>query len=361
VKKLRIVIYIGLVIVILLCLASPVSAACSIVGKWSQDSFAGCVVDCYTDGTCTQQIPGNYVGPNTGIWVLNGDNKVTIYWNFMDPYWGQNFIDYTTIGADCNSYTGINKLGYTYRGSRIISHPVAVTTTIQDTSITIHATPYVTTDTSIFGNSNSAGSQPENIFNNILLIPFIVVIIVLFIVASFALSRKKKYIASEGVSKTATYNSDSSENQLSATSTTSPSLHHDVFISYAHQNKTIADAICGTLETNRIRCWIAPRDILPGMNYQESIIDAIDESRIMVLVYSSFTNNSPHITRELTRAVSKNVIIIPFRVEDVPLSKSMEYLIGIPHWLDAMTPPLEQHIEKLVQTVKVLLTKAKTK
>jgi hypothetical protein len=37
----------------------------------------------------------------------------------------------------------------------------------------------------------------------------------------------------------------------------------------------------------------------------------------------------------------------------------MEYLIGIPHWLDALTPPLEQQFEKLVQTVKVLLEKQK--
>jgi protein involved in ribonucleotide reduction len=79
----------------------------------------------------------------------------------------------------------------------------------------------------------------------------------------------------------------------------------------------------------------------------------------MVLVYSSFTNNSPHIIRELTKAVSKNVIIIPFRIEDAPLSKSMEYLISIPHWLDAMTPPLEVHINKLAQDIQNILAREK--
>jgi len=81
----------------------------------------------------------------------------------------------------------------------------------------------------------------------------------------------------------------------------------------------------------------------------------------MVLVYSSKSNNSDHVIRELTKAVSSGAIIIPFQIEDVPPSKDMEYLIGIPHWLDALTPPLEQHIVKLVQTIQVFLAKAKTK
>jgi hypothetical protein len=46
----------------------------------------------------------------------------------MDPYWGKNFIDYTTISADCNSYTGINMLGYHYGATRMSSPAVAAST-----------------------------------------------------------------------------------------------------------------------------------------------------------------------------------------------------------------------------------------
>ena len=138
--------------------------------------------------------------------------------------------------------------------------------------------------------------------------------------------------------------------------TTGPAaVHHDVFISYSHEDKPIADAICATLESQRIRCWIAPRDVLPGENFPVAIIQAIEVSRIMVLIFSSHSNNSGHVIRELTKAVNKGVIIIPFRIEDVPPSQAMEYLIGVPHWLDALTPPLEQHMGRLAQTVVVLL------
>lgn len=137
--------------------------------------------------------------------------------------------------------------------------------------------------------------------------------------------------------------------------------HHDVFISHSSKDKPVADAICNYLESREIRCWIAPRDILPGMQYQESIINAIDSSSIMVLVFSSDSNQSPHVLTEVNEAMSNNIIIIPFRVEDIQPSKSMKYLIGVPHWLDAITPPMEQHIQKLAETIKTLIAQKKEK
>jgi hypothetical protein len=135
--------------------------------------------------------------------------------------------------------------------------------------------------------------------------------------------------------------------------------HHDVFISYAQLDKPIADAVCAKLESRHIRCWIAPRDVPPGKNFPEAIIDAIEESKIVTLIFSSHSNNSPHVLREVTKAVNKGCIIVPFRVEDVVPSKSMEYLISVPHWLDAITPPLEKHIDELAGNVERILLSSK--
>ncbi len=131
-------------------------------------------------------------------------------------------------------------------------------------------------------------------------------------------------------------------------------MAHDVFISYAARDKAIADAVCATLERRRIRCWIAPRDVLPGRPFPEALIDAINHSRLLVLVFSSGSNESPQVMREVERAVSKGLPIIPLRIEDVPLSPAMEYFISAPHWLDALTPPLEAHLERLADTVEAL-------
>ena len=48
-------------------------------------------------------------------------------------------------------------------------------------------------------------------------------------------------------------------------------MAHDVFISYAQEDKPVADAVCALLESKRVRCWIAPRDVLAGQEYAEAI------------------------------------------------------------------------------------------
>ncbi|MCB9845528.1 MAG: toll/interleukin-1 receptor domain-containing protein [Phycisphaeraceae bacterium] len=136
---------------------------------------------------------------------------------------------------------------------------------------------------------------------------------------------------------------------------TTPGPDHDVFISYASDDKPVADAVCAGLEAERIRCWIAPRDILPGADWLESIIDAINRARIVVLVFSTRANASAQIKREIERAVSKGKAILPFRIEDVAPSGSLEYLLATQHWLDAISPPVQAHIATLARGVAGLL------
>jgi TIR domain len=134
-------------------------------------------------------------------------------------------------------------------------------------------------------------------------------------------------------------------------------MAHDVFVSYSSKDKTVADAVCATLERRGIRCWIAPRDILPGLDWGAAIVDAIGSSRVMVLVFSGNANKSPQIKREVERAVSKGVTIVPFRIEDVPLGKTFEYFISTAHWFDAFPPPIESHLERLADTAQALLSR----
>ena len=135
-------------------------------------------------------------------------------------------------------------------------------------------------------------------------------------------------------------------------------MAHDVFISYSSKDKIAADALCATLEAHGILCWIAPRNISYGSDYGEAIVDGINESRVMVLVFSSHANTSPHIKREVDRAVSKSLTIIPIRIEDVAPTRALEYYISPVHWLDAVAPPLEPHLEALAGKIQILLSKA---
>jgi WD40 repeat protein len=133
-------------------------------------------------------------------------------------------------------------------------------------------------------------------------------------------------------------------------------MSHDVFISYASEDKAVADAVCAKLEARGIRCWIAPRDILPGTDYGESIVTAIQNGRLMVLVFSRHSNASEHVKNEVERTVSAGKAVVPLRVEDVIPSGSLALHLSRRHWLDAVTPPLEKHLEILAQTVQALLS-----
>src|SRR5665213_2041274 len=131
----------------------------------------------------------------------------------------------------------------------------------------------------------------------------------------------------------------------------------DVFVSHSEHNKREADVVCGKLEAAGIRCWIAPRDIVPGTEWAEEIIDGIDKSRIMVLVFSEHANNSPQVKREVERAINREHTLISFRMENVMPTRAMEYCLGNTHWLDAFDPPLERHVGQLCAVVKQLILK----
>jgi hypothetical protein len=134
-------------------------------------------------------------------------------------------------------------------------------------------------------------------------------------------------------------------------------MPHDVFISYSSNDKAVADAACAALEAQKIRCWIAPRDVLAGKEYAKEIVEAINGCRVMVLVFSANVNTSPDIGSEVHLAFSRGIPIVSLRIENVLPQGAMEYRLSKTHWLDALTPPLEMRIGELVASVSRLLSR----
>lgn len=127
---------------------------------------------------------------------------------------------------------------------------------------------------------------------------------------------------------------------------------HDCFISYSHKDTKIAIAVQSILEQQGIRCWIDFRDATPGVDYAASIVRAIKNASIFVIILSQNSSDSVHVLNEINSAVNAGVAILPFKVDKSELNDSMEYYLGRTHWMDALTPPLESHIIKLADTIK---------
>ena len=135
-------------------------------------------------------------------------------------------------------------------------------------------------------------------------------------------------------------------------------MQRDVFVSYSVPDRDCAYDLVARLEARGMSVWIAPRDISPAAEWAEEIIDAIASARLMVLVFSSHSNSSPQVRREVERAVHKQVPILPFRIEDIVPSKSLEYFLSSQHWLDGFAAPRETQYERVCNHVAARLNAA---
>lgn len=133
---------------------------------------------------------------------------------------------------------------------------------------------------------------------------------------------------------------------------------HDVFISYSGRDKNAADAVCHALEADGIRCWIAPRDIFAGKDWSESILTAILNCKVFVLVLSRQSSAARQVQSEVLTAVAENRIVVPFRIEDIYPGGALRLQLSGTHWLDAFPPPLDPHLKKLSETLRLLMGEA---
>jgi hypothetical protein len=133
-----------------------------------------------------------------------------------------------------------------------------------------------------------------------------------------------------------------------------------VFISHSSKDRPTADAICAYLESAGIDCWIAPRDIEPGASWTKGIIQGLGTCRVLVLVFSEHANDSDHVQREVAKAFSTGLAVVPFRIKDVLPNQGLSYFLDTVQWLDARTEPLQKHLDALSELVKKLLADGTT-
>lgn len=125
----------------------------------------------------------------------------------------------------------------------------------------------------------------------------------------------------------------------------------NVFISFASVESDEANRVCELLEKNGASCFIATRDLVPGQEYAEQLIRNIDNVSVVVLLLSKASNESPHVLREVEYAVSHKVPILVYAMEEVKLSKSMEYFLMTHQWITLN----DDHEQKLLAGVQHII------
>jgi serine/threonine protein kinase len=129
-----------------------------------------------------------------------------------------------------------------------------------------------------------------------------------------------------------------------------------LFISYSHEDESIAGATCAALESAGIPCWIAPRDVRGGRPYSGQITQAIREARLLLLIFSQAANRSKHVLREVERAAHCQTELLTFRIDPVTPSDDLAYFLGVDHWVDGFRPlPPSDHFATLIEHARGLL------
>jgi TolB-like protein len=132
---------------------------------------------------------------------------------------------------------------------------------------------------------------------------------------------------------------------------------HDVFISYASHDSAVANDVSAALESQGIKCWIAPRDVTPGAFYADAIVHAIDASKAIVLILSNNAATSPHVLREIERGTSKRRPVLSLRIDQVQLPAGLQYFLNTSQWLDALGGNIALSLPKLVAAVRLAIEK----
>lgn len=128
-----------------------------------------------------------------------------------------------------------------------------------------------------------------------------------------------------------------------------------VFISHSNKDIAAADTVRARIETEKVRCWDASRDIPFGANWDQSVIAGLKSCRVLVLIFSSNANQSPQVLDEVKLAYETGLTIMPFRIEDETPGKEIQPWVSSAQWLDALTPPMERHLEKIALQVKACI------
>jgi hypothetical protein len=129
---------------------------------------------------------------------------------------------------------------------------------------------------------------------------------------------------------------------------------HDVFICYSSKDEARARAILAHLEQHGIRCWISSRDVRPGRNYQDSIVEAIESAKIILFLLSEFSNKTGEVKKELSLASSFDHAVIPLRLTDTKPNAALLYELATRQWIDAF-PDLDVALGKVVAAMKETL------
>ncbi len=131
-----------------------------------------------------------------------------------------------------------------------------------------------------------------------------------------------------------------------------PKSDFEVYICHDEEDRNLAEDICNALEDNGIGCCLKARD-LNGNDVGE-VINAINSSKVMILVFSNNSGRSDVVVGQVNVAFTRNIPILVFKADESKLEGSLEFFLKNKHWLDAYPQPEKKYGELIQNTGRLL-------
>ena len=138
-----------------------------------------------------------------------------------------------------------------------------------------------------------------------------------------------------------------------------PQAASHLFICHSSKDELVAREIVEFLEATGLKCWISARDVAPGQNYQETIVQAIEVSRGIVFLFSESSSKSHEIRKELSIGGSINVPVFPVRLSPITPTGALRYELAIRQWIDIF-PDRRRALGMLAETIEKVLNASAT-
>jgi hypothetical protein len=125
-----------------------------------------------------------------------------------------------------------------------------------------------------------------------------------------------------------------------------------VFVSYSSKDSSQVRRIVGELEKRGRLCWMAPRDIPPGVpSWAEPIVTAIASSKLMLVLLTEHSIPSVEVLREVTLAADEKVPLLGVSLDATRLSPGLRYYFVAGQRLDVAQLGIDEQVRSILPAV----------
>lgn len=136
--------------------------------------------------------------------------------------------------------------------------------------------------------------------------------------------------------------------------------HHRMFISHAHEKKTLAQNISSQMKIFEVDSFVAHESIEPGEDWEKEIRAALDSMQSMLYLSDKNASESPWCQQELGWATARQVPVLPISIgaEVAGFPSKIQWqeetnargiVVGSVKWLFRNESPESGHIDRLLR------------